>query len=488
MPLPASNIGSWPPADLKPYIDTANQAAAWWTGTETALTDASTTDPTDPSRQTDNRRRRFWDRRRRGDATKATARYHAPLAADIASVSSDLLFGDPVDLTIGDDAAQAQLETLVDQVGLHNLLAEGAETCAAVGGTYLRPAWNEDLVDHPLLQVYDQRHAAPDFTYGRLAAVTLWDDVRVEGATVWRHLERHEPGRILHGLYKGTRTDLGVSAPLTDHPATEGLDPEVMLQGRLRGRLLVEYVPNVLPHRAGRKPIGRPDTAGTESFLDALDETWTSLMRDLRLGQAHVFVPQEWLKATGGRPGQQTQLDLDTEVFTALNVPDVTEQKLDTFQGEIRVDAHIAAALALTERIVSAAGYSPQTFGLQIDGSAQSGTALRIRQGKTDKTTSKKQRYWQPAVERVCGTMLDIGAEIWSTPGVPAGERVHLSWPELHDPAELASTVQTLRTAQALSIEGAVRMVQPDLDETDQAEEVARIRAESAVADPFPMG
>jgi hypothetical protein len=485
MALPAGGKeAEWPPRDIKPYIDQAKTAQAWWSGNVDDL-------KAQAGLAGDTGRRRFWQRRNQSDKTKATAQLHAPLAADIAAVSADLLFGDPVGLNVTDKATQAELEYLEEALGLANAFAEGAEYAAASGGVYLRCAWDDQIADHALLQLYDQTHAVPDFRYGRLVAVSLWEDVLVEGGDVWRHLERHEPGRILHGLYKGTKSNLGTPSNLMDHPTTADLDPEVVLTGRLAGRLLVDYVPNVRPNRLTPiRPIGRPDWAGQDTFLDSLDESWTSLMRDVRLGQAHVFVPQEWLQAAGGRPGQTTTLDIDTEIFTGLNVADATEQKMDTYQAELRVTEHLELVTGLTERIVSACGYSPQTFGLQIDGSASSGTALRIREGKTSNTRSKKQRYWQPALRSTTQTLLDIGAEVFHRPTVdPKADPVTVAWPELQrDPAEQATWIQTLRTAQAMSIDNAVKAAQPDLDEVAVGEEVARIKAESAVADPFPVG
>jgi len=483
MPLPTDK-GQWPPKDVKPYIDQATKAGAWWSGDRQALQDTAGV-------AGDTARRRFWQRRKTSDATKATPQLHAPLAADIASVSADMLFGDPVGLNVDDTNVQAQIEAIEENIGLANRFVEAAETCAATGGVYLRAAWDETVADHSLLQIIDQRHAVPDFRYGVLVAVTLWEDVLVDGTVVWRHLERHERGVILHGLYQGTLTELGTQVPLAAHPATADLEPTVRLTGLLADRLLVSYVPNVLPNRTGSRPIGRPDWAGCDDFLDALDETWTSLMRDVRLGQAHVFVPQEWLKAAGGRPGTQVTLDVDQELFTGLNVDDSADQKMETYQAALRVPEHIAITLGLTERIVSAAGYSPQSFGLQIEGRAESGTSLRIREGKTTNTRQRKQRYFQTAIRQTVENLLAIDADLYAGPRLPDGERVKVDWPELaRDPAEQATWIQTLRAAQAMSIENAVKAAQPDLDEDQAAEEVDRIKAETtaAVPDPFPMG
>lgn len=475
----------WPPRDIKPYIDQANTAHAWWSGDRAAL-------KTDTGVAGDNGRRRFWTRRSTGDASKATPTVHAPLASDIAAVSADLLFGDPVSLKVDEEKAQAEIEFLEKKLGLANTFVEGAEICAASGGTYLRCAWDNKIADHGLLQLYDQTHAVPDFRYGMLAAVSLWEDILVEGSDVWRHVERHEKGRVLHGLYKGSKVNLGAPGNLKDHPLTADLEPEVVFTGKLANRLLVEYVPNVRPNTLKpARPIGRADWIGAEDLLDAVDETWTSVMRDVRLGQAHVFVPQEWLQAVGGRPGQTTTLDIDKEIFTALNVADATEQKMDTYQANIRVTEHIELLLALTERIVSRSGYSPQTFGLGIDGSAESGTALRIREGKTERTISKKKRYWEPGIGGTTQNLLDIGAEIFNRPTVtdPDKAPVKVEWSELdRDPVEQATWINTLRTARAMSIDTAVAQAQPHLEGDDLEQEIARVKAEDQVPDPFPQG
>lgn len=484
MPLPKDG-GQWPPADVKPYIDQATAAAAWWSGDRTQLMQTA-------GSAGDTGRRRFWQRRNTGDTSKATALLHAPLAADIAAVSADLLFGDEVAITVDDETTQARVDELRENVGLDNIFVEGAETASATGGTYLRAAWDADLAQHGLSQSFPQTHAVPDFKYGRLVGCTLWEDVLVDGNDVWRHLERHDRGTVEHGLYVGSKTDLGKSVDLKQHPATANLTPTLTLPERLAGRLLVSYVPNVRPNRRYPwKPIGRPDWDGADDFLDAIDEAWTSLMRDIRLGKAHIVVPEEWLKATGTRPGEVKQLDMDTEAFTSMNIADSTEQKMEMYQPDIRVTEHIDAILALTERVVSAAGYSPQTFGLQIEGRADSGTALRVREGKTDKTVAKKQRYWTPGIREHVETLLDIGEVVFNQPARPDDptKGVKVEFPELEqDPVDKATWINTLRGARAMSIETAVRKAQPDLDDQGVEDEVARIQEEESVADPVGFG
>ena len=143
--------------------------AAWWTGDRSVLQTTAGT-PGDTAR------RRFWQRRTAGtDKTKATANLHAPLAGDIASVSSDLLFDDPVKITHPNTLAQDAINGLTETLGQENTLAEAAELAAATGGVYPRPVWDADFTDHPISRAHDQRDAVPDFRFEQLVAVTLWE-------------------------------------------------------------------------------------------------------------------------------------------------------------------------------------------------------------------------------------------------------------------------------------------------------------------------
>lgn len=523
MPLPQDNRASWPPADVRPYTNQSRAWAAWWSGDTTQL--AATADGGGTTG-----RRRFWQRtggpsgwaRAAGTAAPAkttTGQVHAPLAADIAATSADLLFGEAPGLLLPglrdararlrdtDDEtapwgealspqetiqAQDRLDVLSETLGLPNTLLESAETAAGTGGVYLRQGWDEAVADHPLLDVIDPEHAVPDFTRGVLRAVTLWSTVHGDRAETWRHLERHEPGVILHGLYIGNATELGRRVPLAAHPATADLFDEDRRHAALDPRrMLVQYVPNVLPNRTLRGlPLGRSDYAGAEPFLDALDETWSSLIRDIRLGKGRVMAARELLQPVSAVPGAPKVFDFDDELFTPLEMADLSNvdpsKLLTPVQFAIRTREHLDTAVALTEQIVSSAGYSPQTFGLHIEGRAESGTALRLREAKTFRTQGRKQRYYAPAVARAAENLLYLDRVIFRRP-TPVG-RPEVQWQEMvDDPQGTASWVTLLRGAQAVSIETAVRLAQPHLDDPDVRAEADKIKAEQGMAVTDPL-
>ena len=99
------------------------------------------------------------------------------------------------------DVAQDRLEELVEESGIHNLLLEGLEWSSALGGHYLRPVWDKNLTDRPLLSVVRADEAVPEFRFGVLTAVTFHQKLPSDDDQIYRYLERHEPGKILVGLY-----------------------------------------------------------------------------------------------------------------------------------------------------------------------------------------------------------------------------------------------------------------------------------------------
>lgn len=484
MPLPDDARLEWPP---RPHRKIHDQITAWDSWYASREPDGSQAAPTIRERL----HQWVWGADLKADARRRQVRL--PAASDVAQTSADLLFGEPVELRVSDtpqDAAQQRLEELADLIGLHNRLIEAAETQSAHGGVYLRPVWDTDIADHPLLTSVSAKRAVPDFTLGILRGVTFWEEVHRAGPAVWRHLERHEPGIILHGLYVGTDRQIGSRRPLAEMPQTAGFDDEVVLEGPLQDRLLPVYVPNMLPNRTHETPSGRSDFAGSEDLLRSLDDCWSSWMRDLRVGAARIIVDESLLDHTPGQPGRR--FNADAEVFTPVRMsPTATDaNKVTPIEFVLRVEEHAATADALFTRLVSAAGYSPESFGIHSAGPADSGRALKMREARTWRTRSRKQGYWTQPLTRLTETLLLMDAQIFGSGVTPDRPTVVWADGEADDPRETAETLELLYRARAMSTEMRVRLASPHLDGEELDAEVRRMQAEEglAVEDPIQAG
>lgn len=500
MPLPAGNT-PWPPPHLGPALDAMHGWDSWWSGDPDrleALYGGRSGGGPDPKRLAATMSGGVWGRISRwwwGTPTAAGERrtkLHVPLAGDLCGGSADLLFSEPPKFTVDDDTTQTRLDVLADD-GMLATLQTAAEIGAALGGIYLRPVYDQDVADRAWIHAEHADRALPEFTWGRLSAVTFWRIVREEDGQVWRHLQRHERGRILHGLYQGTKDNLGRPVPLEDSAATEDYAPLVDAEGAMAtgyDGLDVVYIPNQTSRRWRCKPklaeFGRSDLDGVEPLMDSLDETYSSWMRDIRLGKGRIIVPNAYLNSNG--PGRGSSWNPDQEAYAGLEmlVRQDVNQQLTVAQFAIRVQEHRDTAEDLVNQILRSAGYSGQTFGIGGD-VAVTATEVTARERRSMTTRGKKILRWRPALAQLVEALLAVDQYAFGGGIKPQRPTVEFEDSVQEDPLSLANTADILRRAQAASTDTLARMVHPEWDDDQVAAEVARIRQENGTAVPDPM-
>lgn len=506
MPLPLSGKTPWPPVHCAAPFADMDTWHAWYSGDTDHLASVYggvTSLATNPTA------RSFFelDRLARGTGLLAKAvrmfwgqqttpgqqpaKLHIPLAGDVAELSANLLFSEVPQVTAatGEDstATTDRLRAYLDDSG-HAALREGAETGAGLGGVYLRVVWDPDLSDRPWLDVVYPDAAIPEWRWNRLAAVTFWQELDPvhEDTERWRLLQRYEPGAIQYGLYLGTPDDLGVAHPLEDHPdaaeyAAVISEGDGITQALRVPNMLAVYVPNIRPNRLwrgvpGAAPLGRSDYSGVEPMMDALDETWTSWLRDIRLGKARIMVPQSMLETDG--PGRGAFMDIDREVMVGLTMLDTGGDSITQSQFAIRVEEHQRSAAALVEQILRSAGYSSQSYGLEGT-AAVTATEVAARKEQSLTTRGQKILYWRPALQDILGAQLAVDAAYFGAKVDPSA-KLTVEWPRAVQPdmEAVARTLSLLDSAQAASLETKVRMVHPDWDDPQVREEMNRIRGD----------
>jgi hypothetical protein len=431
-------------------------------------------------------------------AGQNTTKLHIPAAADIAMISADLLFTQLPAFTSDDKTAQERLEGILDLGGVHSRLLEAAEVCSAYGGAYVRVCVDTSISDVPLFEAIPPDAAIPEWRYGILTAVTFWREVDGDAGAVLRHLERHEvtPGVgavIYHALYRGTSDRLGVPMPL-DYGDEECQRLALLVNeagaipagatGRPVEHLDVAYVPNMRPHRLIRgSNLGRSDFSGAEGPMDALDEAWSSLIRDIRLAKGRLVIPSAYLQS-GGR-GAGASFDMEQEVFQTVDaLTDPTQgMSITVAQFAIRTTEHLDAAAAAWRVIMRTAGLSADAFGEDPGGSAITAKEAGQRGERTESTRLRKIAYWRDALRRLARVALELDAAHYK--GAVAIEPIDVEWADeaAPDPESLAKTVQLLDAAKAVSTKTKVVMVHPDWDDAAVLEEVDLIDG-PAVEDP----
>lgn len=501
MPLPEG--GPWPPANLAPVFQRMQAWSAWYSGNPDELSQVYGGQAGAPFDSTSMTRMQNHPSQYRGGVVGWFARWfwgeplslqqkraklHVPIAADIARTSAELLFAEPPKIKVPEaeqnTATQDRIDELIDD-GVHATLLEAAELCAALGGVYLTTCWDREIADRPWLDARHADAAVPEWQWSKLSAVTFWRVLGDDGRKVVRHLERHEPGYILHAVYEGTPEQLGKMIDLGAFPETAGLDAEVETG---IPKLTAEYIPNMRPNRLWRNLpaaayCGRSDFAGLEPQMDALDETMSSWMRDVRQGKGRIVVAEQALQNLG--KGEGSRFDPEREVYEGLNVlAKPGEQMVQNIQFAIRVEEHRDTAQQHAEQIIRGGGYSVQTFGLAGE-VAITATEVAAKERSSITTRGRKLNYWKPGTSSISETLLMIDAAVFGSGVTPV--RPDVEFPDYVGTSlsENAATAAQLRAAEAASTETLVKLVNPDWDDDQVEAEVAKIKADQPSADLF---
>jgi hypothetical protein len=439
----------------------------------------------------------FWGRPT--PTNSADPRLHIPLGSDIARASSDLLFSEPPGLVKQPVAAGASetrtskmagqdwYERLLKQDAWHRVLLNAAEIGAALGDVYIRAVIDEEIAPGRAFPVVVHADAAiPTIRHGHLVAVQFHRCLYEDGDVYVRLVEDHTSGRIDYALYEGRRDNIGKPIPLTEYPEAAELVPHLdENSGQDLGidGLTVERIPNLGPNRRWRgKPrideLGRPDIDGVEPGLDALDEAWTSWMRDLRLGKARIIADRNLMQSNG--TGAGSYLDLDREVWVDVNMPPNPQggSPITENQFEIRFAEHAATCDAITAWVLRGAGYSTSTFG-EADQIAATATEIEQRERRSFTTRNRKIVDWRIGLERYLVKHQALEqARFGGEP--PVALELQFGDSVTENPLDTAQTVSLLATAKAASRETLIRMVHPDWDD-------AQVKAEAkAIGDEQP--
>lgn len=536
MPLPMSDTKSqWPPASLDRILSTMVRWDAWWSNDleklQAAYGGGFSGDPaaetffqsdTGRFRAAMNRTLHRWFVGEPARGNERNTKVPVPIASEMCQASADLLFSDPFTVTVDDTGrtekertapdgtvtlqaptTQDRINDLLDEE-FHSTYAEAAEMCAALGGVYLLVSWDPDLLDHPFPTIKNADQAIPEFRFGRLTAVTFWSVVKVDGKTVWRHVERHETtgpggnGVIRHGLYEGTTDTLGTRVSLTMVDSVAGLAANVDLgdEGTIdtgTPGLAVEYIPNQTPNRAWRndpigRNLGRADIDGVEHLIDQLAETMSDWMRARRVARARIAMSKSLAK-TGGT-GEGAIVNLQQETYLLLDRLG-TDQKLadmvQVLQPDFEPAGYQATAEALLEQILQMAGYSMQTFGVGDTGTVRTATEINSKERRSFMTRSRKLREWTPALIRHLTKLLLVDNHLFGQSNKPEGLAIEFSDGVQETELSLAQTVLALYQAESASLNERVSTLHPDWSTEDIDGEVALIQAEfahPAPADP----
>lgn len=479
---------SFPPAEWEYIQCKYNEFQAWYSGDTEQLLSYYANKVINPYSE----RALFWARLEAQERENAV---HMPAAGDIAAMSANLLFAESPRFVYEKNTLSGdRLDKFIEENGFLNLLLEGAEISAALSGVFLKLDLDSRISDVPICSIINPIQAFPIFLRGRLWEILFYREVKTEksGSIVYRLFENRkmldEGGFIIEfKLYKGTNDKIGSVIDLNSIEETASLNlKDSQLISKVEG-LGVVYIPNMKPNRLiPGSSLGINDFNGCIPLLDSLDLTWTSLIRDIELGMGQIFVDEELLTKEeknifGTEKTVLNQFSKFQKCFVKLNFTNYkmgneNMKPIEVIQFEMRVDEHLKACENLFKTIVSQCGYSASTFGMDNDGRAESGTALRIRERKSFLTREKKSRYWIPAIKKLLLMAQQMDNALNNVYYEPQNISIEIEDSVIIDQSEQSVTIRNLDQARAISMYMKVKMLHPEWAEDEIQAEVKRIQ------------
>lgn len=402
---------------------------------------------------------------------------------------------------------QARLDLLANNPVFHRKMFEAAESQAALGGIYIRVVWDEDVwEDRAFLDVVDADHAVPDFKWDRLMGVTFWEEFKGDKDIVYRWFQHYTKGFIEHAVYQGTASDVGQRVPLSEvkktaflaTPDDEGnilVDEEGKIETGDPDNLAAVYIPFKTNNPEWRhdnqlKQLGTAAlTKDVLPWLSAVDEAWSSLMRDMRQGLGKVIISETLLEVLGAGAG--TRFDMTRELFSPVAEALDGDGKplIEQVQFEIRDVVHLNIILALVKEVIKRVGLSPLTFGIS-ESVATTATEIKANTRDTATTQDAIQRYWGPELSHILTVLLRVDAYQFDT-GIVVEENIEVEWPPAIEDSELevAQIIAAWMTAGIASLETGIRKAHPDWDDTRVKKEIVAIEEKAKAAAPpiMPM-
>ena len=412
------------------------------------------------------------------------------MAANIVSLAAGMIFSESTKIECEHERTQERIDEINELNGAYSKFLQAAELAGVCGGVFLACTWN-DADGYPKFNVVPANCGLPEWRGGKLFRVKLWSIAKEdENGSVWRTEETYtEDGHIKTRLLKGDKNNLGAEVGLKSIDETAHILPDTNSGTDM---LLAVYVPNMLPNRERpHERFGRSDYDGLYGLFDELDEMYSAMQRETRLTKTTVIVPAEYLRkrdAIFGLENSACKVDQwiysnNTGAFTALDIDSgQTSSPITVINPELRAEQRIALCDELVRRIWQCAGYSPQSAGIDISGSAESGTALSVRERATIRTTETKKTHWWHALHHLMRALLKLDSVVFRS-GVDADADITIELPSNAQPdiSQMAEILEQLERAGAISTEMKIELHHPDWDEEKRAAELERILNETSV-------
>jgi hypothetical protein len=396
----------------------------------------------------------------------------------VSKICADLLFGESLKVTVGDEDSPEQeaLDTIITDNNLHTKNYEMALSSSWRGDAVYkarfglpRPwAENERVIIESVPAGVFFPHLNADNVQEMTGATLAW--VKEQNDRKYLRKEIHLPGEIRNELWLLDGSKIRNRVPLSTFDEYAGL-PEQQETGY--PGLLVEHVPN---WRLDDMFWGFSDYLDLESLFDELNNRISKISRILdKHSDPKLILPPGMMKYDL----RTRQWYIEKESLQVVEIPNEMAEK--DIPRYLVWDAQLEAAFKqidkLLDLLMMMSEVSPAAFGMDKDGAAESGRALKFRLLRTLAKVNRKKLYFDQGLKNIlyAAQVLDVTHGSGSyEPTIP-----RLEWKDglPDDPLEQAEIEASRTSAGNTSLESSLRRLD-GLDGEALTDEMERIKAE----------
>lgn len=439
-----------------------------------------------------------------------------PIGDRVATAKADLLYGEDPKVKAAKEGDQVNLMRIVETSDLPSELHWAEQIRSSEGEVWWRiERADDEIAPCPVITFHSRETVIPFYVGPLLVAVAFVSEFedptaspREASPPIWRHLEIHSEGRIENRLYLGTKDSLGQGRDLDAFSETEDLESvwDHGLPGILAGR--------VIYRRDRDRALGRSVYKGSENIMLALNEALTVGVENVRLaGKKRAVVRADLLKkrdpqlpdsvdAGDGsrRPVESMVFDAGEDVIVAGNLDaelgkEGATDPIKILEYSFDADALIAWQDKLVKVLASRCGLTVQFIGegeAAGEGTADTGTALRVKLLPATSASRGSGRSWSDAVPQIlrAAQLLDQlplsqGGYARNYSGAGLDPSVQREDPLPRDEAEEFAKHSVATGGPVESVETAIKALHPDWTDKQIEEERDRIREDVQSSNSF---
>jgi hypothetical protein len=409
-------------------------------------------------------RSKFWAAVPNGDVR--IRKIHSGLPAMMVDILSDIVVGDMLEPEMEAELHE-RWEAFCEENEFEDILKEALQETLSGGDGAFKLNIDTDLSEQPLLEFYGADKVDYEYKRGKLQAVIFKTEYCCKGKKYQLH-ERYGKGLVQYKLFGPNDKEY----PLDTVPETEGLK-DVTFSGDY-----IMAVPLKVYKSPKYKNRGQAIYDKKSDAFDALDEVLSTWVDGLRASRTKQYIPENLI------PKDKEGIPLKPDVFNPWVAVDGSlaedgKNKVETVQGDFVTSALLESYISFLDVCLQGI-LSPSTLGIDVK-KLDNADAQREKEKTTMYTRDTIIKALKTALEKLFNAILCTQDNMLKKMPPKEGYEATFEWGQYANPS-FEAQVETLvkaKQGQIMSTEKIVDELYGDsMDETEKAEEVARIKAE----------